>query len=169
MPSADVGNLQTKNEWLKVTLLIWNKTCCSPTIFRLSPITPKDSNVVLSSGNSVTPCCKRLQLDPESTMRIHSAPWILTATVGVPWSRVTGTATKLLTALAGNFRWKLLPWLPSATRFPDNGFFDKELQHKSCLTLPFPVVWCTDSFPRSFGGWIYMKSILWQNVLVSHT
>ena len=29
-------------------------------------------------------------------------------TVGVPRSMVTGTVTKLLTALAGNLRWKLL-------------------------------------------------------------
>ena len=91
MPSADFGNLHTKNEWLKVILPIWNKTCCSPTISRLSHITPKSWNVVLSSGTSDIPGCNRLQLDPESTMSIRSAPWILTTTVGVSWSRVTGT------------------------------------------------------------------------------
>jgi len=125
MPSADAGNLQSKNEWLKVTLPIWNKTCCSHTISRLSPITPKGSNVVISSGTSATAGCKRLQLEPESTMRIRSAPKILTATVGVPWSRVTGPVIKLLTALAGNLRRKLLPWIPPATSFPDDGRFDE--------------------------------------------
>ena len=160
-PSAGVGNLQTKNEWLKVTLPIWNQTCSSPTITRLSPVTPKCSNVVLSSGTSTTPGCKRLQLDPESTMRIRSASWILTATVGVPWSSVTGTVTKLLTALAGNLRWKLLPWLLSATRFPDDGCFDEQLQHKCCLTFAFPVVWFADPFPLfsgAGGGGIFRKA-----------
>jgi len=155
------------NDWR--WLPIWNKTCSSPMISRLSPVTPKDSNVVLSSGTSATPGCKRLRLDPESTMRIRSAPWILTATVGVPWSRVTGTVTKLLTALAGNLRWKLLSWLLSVTSFPDDGCFDEQLQHKCCLTFPFPAVWSTHSFPCSFWWKIYLKNILWQSVLVSHT
>ena len=160
---------KAKNEWLNLTLPIWNKTCCSPTISRPSPVTPNVSNVVLSSGTSATPGCKRLQLEPESTMRIRSAPWILTATVGVPWSRVTGTVTKLLTALAGNLRWKLLPWLPSVTSFPDDGCFDEQLQHKCSVTFPFIVIWNTHSSLRSFCQKIYSISILWQSVLVSHT
>jgi len=56
--SADVGNFQTKNEWLKVTPPIWNETCFSPTISRLSPVTPKGSNVLLLSGASATPAAK---------------------------------------------------------------------------------------------------------------
>jgi hypothetical protein len=36
IPPADVGNMQTKNEWLKVTPPIWNKTWCSPTISHYS-------------------------------------------------------------------------------------------------------------------------------------
>jgi hypothetical protein len=50
------------------------------------------------------------------------------------WSR---GLTKLLTALAGNLRWKLLTWLPSVTSFPDGVCFDEQLQHKSCLTSRF--------------------------------
>ena len=115
------------------------------------------------------PLAKRLQLDPESTVRIRSAPWILTVTVGVPWSWVTGTVTKLLTALAGNLRWKLLSWFPSVTSFPDDRCFDEQLQHKCCLTFPFFVIWNTHSFPRSFWWKIYLKNILWQSVVVSHT
>jgi len=36
IPSADVGNFQTKNEWLMMTPTIWIETCCSPTISGLS-------------------------------------------------------------------------------------------------------------------------------------
>jgi len=82
MPSAVVGNLQRKIERMKVTQPIWNKTWCSPTISRLSPVTTKCSNVVLSSGTSPIPGCKRLQLDTEYTMRFRSTIWILTATIG---------------------------------------------------------------------------------------
>ena len=60
IPSAEVGNLQTKNEWLEVTLPVWNKTCCSPTISRLFPVILKVSKVVLSSGTSATPGCKTI-------------------------------------------------------------------------------------------------------------
>jgi hypothetical protein len=138
-------------------------------ISRLSPVTPKGSNVLHSSGISATPGWKRLHLDPESTIRIYSASWILTATVGLPWSRVTGIVPKLLTALAGNLQWKMLPWLPSLTSSPDDGRFDEQLRYKCCLTLLLPAVWNTDSFRPPFWGQIYFKSILWQSVLVSHT
>jgi hypothetical protein len=37
--------------------------------------------------------------------------------------------TKLLTALVGNLRCKLLLWLPSVSSFPDDGCFDEQLQH----------------------------------------
>ena len=60
--------------------------------------------------------------------------------------------TILLTALSGNLRWMLLPWLPSVARSPDDGCFNQQLQYKCCLIFPFPAVWSTDSFPRSFWG-----------------
>ena len=123
-PSADGGNWQIKNEWLKVT----NQ-------FKLDLLFPHDIQAVSRYSERFKcstfelylryPRLQTLQLDPESTMRIRSTPWILTATVGVPWSRVTGIVTKLLTALAGNLRWKLLLWIPSATSCPDDGCFDE--------------------------------------------
>ena len=158
IPSTDVGNFQTK-KWMTEgysTHLKWD--LLFPHEIQAVSLYSERLKCSIFEWYLRYPRLQRLQLEPESTMRIRSEPRILSTTVGLPWSRVTGTVTKLLTALGGNLRWKLQPWLSSATSIPDDGCFVEQLKHRCCLTFPFPVVWCVDSFPRSFWGKFIRKA-----------
>lgn len=156
-----------KNAWMKVPLHFWNKTCSSPLISRLFPVTQKGSNVVVFVWYLRHTRLRRTT----SWYRIYNEDSFCTlnsVTVGVPRSSVPWTVTKFLTSLAGNIRWRMLPWLLSVTSFPDDRYFDEQLPHNFYLTSPILAFWGTRFFSCFFWKEIYLKNILWQNVAVFH-